>query len=156
MPENDAQDTTQQTQMIDGDVLANLLATATERAAKKEAEEALRKGFVTREQINMALNQLSENLEATLADKLGANLSELVEKAVKSAITIDEKGGVRKGTLLGGVSLDEREADPVAYLIKKGRELGPEGYDDVDKRIIWAMTYKALSQGMIVDQTEEE
>lgn len=145
-----------QTTVIDGDMLTQLLTTASERAAKREAEEALKKGFVTREQINAALGQLSENLEATLADKLGANLSELVEKAVKSAITIDEKGGVRKGTLLGGVSLDEREADPVAYLIKKGRELGPEGYDDVDKRIIWAMTYKALSQGMIVDQTEEE
>lgn len=156
MPD-ETQDTQTQTTVIDGDMLAQLLTTASERAAKREAEEALKKGFVTRDQINMALSQLSENLEATLADKLGTNLSTLVEQAVKQAITVDDKTGmVRKGTLLGGISLDEREADPVAYLIKKGKELGPEGYDEVDKRIIWAMTYKALSQGMIVDQTEEE
>ncbi len=79
-----------------------------------------------------------------------------MEKAVKAAITVDEKGGLRKGTLLGGVSLDEREADPVAYLIKKGKELGPENYDEVDKRILWAVTYKALSTGMILDQDEDD
>jgi hypothetical protein len=145
-----------QKQEISGDMLEQLLTVATERAAKKEAEEALKKGFVTRDQINVALGQLSENVEATLAEKLGANLSELVEKAVKAAITVDEKGGLRKGTLLGGVSLDEREADPVAYLIKKGKELGPESYDEVDKRILWAVTYKALSTGMILDQDEDE
>jgi hypothetical protein len=145
-----------QKQEISGDMLEQLLTVATERAAKKEAEEALKKGFVTRDQINTALGQLSENVEATLAEKLGANLSELVEKAVKAAITVDEKGGLRKGTLLGGVSLDEREADPVAYLIKKGKELGPESYDEVDKRILWAVTYKALSTGMILDQDEDE
>lgn len=145
-----------QKQEISGDMLEQLLTVASERAAKKEAEEALKKGFVTREQINTALMQLSENVEATLSEKLGANLSELVEKAVKAAITVDEKGGLRKGTLLGGVSLDEREADPVAYLIKKGKELGPENYDEVDKRILWALTYKALSTGMILDQDEED
>lgn len=145
-----------QTTMIDGDMLTQLLTTASERAAKREAEEALKKGFVTREQINAALGELSSNLENNIVEKVNSSMSSLVEQAVKSALTVDDKGNVRKGTLLGGVSQDEREADPVAYLIKKGRELGPESYDDVDKRIIWAMTYKALSQGMIVDQTEDE
>ncbi len=145
-----------QKQEISGDMLEQLLSVAAERAAKKEADEALKKGFVTREQINAALSQLSDNVESTLSEKLGANLSDLVEKAVKAAITVDEKGGLRKGTLLGGVSLDEREADPVAYLIKKGKELGPENYDEVDKRILWAVTYKALSTGMILDQDEDD
>jgi hypothetical protein len=158
MGEENTQDQTQtQMQTIDGDMLANLIAVATEKNAKREAEEALKKGFVTREQINTALSQLSDNVENTLSEKLGANLSELVEKAVKAAITVDASTGkLRKGTLLGGVSLDEREADPIAYLIKKGKELGPESYDEVDKRILWAVTYKALSSGMILDQDEDD
>jgi hypothetical protein len=144
-------------QVISGDMLEQLLSVAAERAAKKEADEALKKGFVTRDQINTALSQLSENVEHTLAEKLGANLSTLVETAVKAAITVDASTGkLRKGTLLGGVSLDEREADPIAYLIKKGKELGPESYDEIDKRILWAVTYKALSSGMILDQDESD
>ena len=152
----ETQETQPQTTMIDGDMLTALLTTASERAAKREAEEALKKGFVTREQINAALGELSTNLETNISQKVGASLQDLVETAVKNAITVDKNGAVRKGTLLGGQSLDEREADPVAYLIRKGKEQGPESFDEVDKRIIWAMTFKALSTGMIEDQREED
>jgi len=95
-------------------------------------------------------------LETSISEKIGASLSDLVEKAVKAAITVDEKGAMRKGTLLGGISLDEREADPVAYILKKGKELGPESYDEIDKKIMWAVTKQALAAGMIEDQGEEE
>lgn len=142
---------------LSGDMLEQLLATATEKAAKREADEALRKGFVTREQINTALSELSTNLESNIVEKITAALSDQVETAVKKAITVDEKSGqVRKGTLLGGVSEDERAEDPVAYLLHKGRELGPESFDATDKAIIWALTHKALSMGMVTDQGEAD
>ena len=140
---------------IDGDMLGQLLSVAAEKAAQREAEQALRKGYVTREQTNLALAQLSENLEGTLFNKITESLGDLVEQAVKKAVTVDEEGR-RKSTIEGGTSLEAREADPVSYLLRKGKEQGPESFDDVDKRIIWAMTYKALSQGMILDQNEED
>jgi hypothetical protein len=147
----------QQTTQVTGDMLEQLLTAASEKAAKKQADEALRKGFVSHEDINVALSELSSNLETTVVSKINESLAPLVEQAVKNAITIDEKTGtMRKGTLLGGVSLDDREADPVAYLIKKGKEQGPDAYDETDKRIIWAVTHKALSMGMVMDQAEEE
>jgi hypothetical protein len=156
MSEEDNKDD-QQTQTLTGDYLEQLLTVATEKAAKAEAESALKKGFVSREQINVALTELSTNLESSIVNKINESLSPLVEKAVKNAITIDEKSGqMRKGTLLGGLSLDDREADPVAYLIKKGKEQGPESYDDIEKRIIWEVTKKALAVGMIEDQAEDE
>jgi hypothetical protein len=155
MPEPENQDQKNQ-QDISGDMLEQLLAVAAEKAAKREADEALRKGYVTREQINMALGQLSENTKTALITEISSTLPDMVELAVKKAITVDEKGQ-RKGTVLGSsTTLDDREADPVSYLLRKGKELGPDSYDDVDKQILWAMTYKALSSGMMEDQGETD
>lgn len=138
------------------DLLEQLLVVAAERAAKQEAEDALRKGYVTREQINMALDTFGKNLEERLAENLLTRLDDRMETAVKKAVESDEalaKAAGRKSTIL--TPEDERAADPVAYLLKKGREKGPESYDDVEKRIIWEMTYKVLSTGMIEDQRDE-
>lgn len=139
---------------LSGDMLQQLLQVASEKAAKQEAEEALKKGFITREQINMALGQFKTDLETQLVDKISESLGDRVESAVKKAVTIDPSG--RKSTILGGSDADERSDDPVGYLLRKGKEFGPEAYDDTDKRIIWAITYKALSTGMIEDQREED
>lgn len=151
MPDNDQN---QNQQDISGDMLEQLLAVAAEKAAKREADEALRKGYVTREQINMALGELSENTKQGLIKEISNTLPDMVELAVKKAITVDEKGQ-RRGTVLGSsTTLDDREADPVSYLLRKGRELGPDSFDDVDKQIIWGLTHKALSTGMMEDQGE--
>jgi hypothetical protein len=154
MPDPNDQDQNQQD--ISGDMLEQLLAVAAEKAAKREADEALRKGYVTREQINMALGELKNNTESELVNKFKEILPEMVELSVRKAITVDEQAK-RKGTVLGSSpTLDDRENDPVDYLIRKGKELGPDSYDDVDKRILWAVTHKALSLGMIEDQGEPD
>jgi hypothetical protein len=143
------------TQTLTADALGSLLETYTKKAAEKAAEEELKKGFVTREQINAALSQLGTDLETHVADKINAGLGDLVESAVKKAITVDPSG--RKSTVGGAqATQDEFEADPVSYIIRKGREQGPESFTDTEKRVIWAVTLKALSTGMIEDQSEEE
>ncbi len=47
----------------DPDMLEQLLVMAAEKAAQREAEDALKKGFVTREQINQALTTFGTQLE---------------------------------------------------------------------------------------------
>ena len=138
-----------------GDLLEQLLVVAAEKAAKQEADNALKKGFVTREQINAAFTQFGENMETSLVEKITEMLVPQIQDAVQKAGAAQAKeAGTRKGTI--PTPEDERDADPIAYLLKKGKELGPEAYDDVDKRIIWAITYKGLSQGLTLSDTEEE
>jgi hypothetical protein len=127
-----------------GDLLEQLLVVAAEKAAEKEARDALQKGFVTREQINAALTTFGAQLETDVVDKITAQLLPQIQNTVKK--TIDESGLSRKGG--PRTAEEEREEDPVAYIIKKGRELGPDAYDDVDKQIIWGLTYNALIEGM--------
>jgi hypothetical protein len=145
----------QKQQLISGDMLEQLFTVATEKAAKKEADAALKKGYVTREQINLALGELSSNIENGIVEKITSGLPEAIELAVKKALTVDEKG--RKSTVLGSsTSLDDFEKDPVSYLIRKGQEQGPESYTQQEKQVIWGLTYKALQQGMMEDQGEEK
>lgn len=132
------------------DLLESLLVVAAEKAAKKEADEALRKGFVTREQINSALSAFADNLENTLVEKITEALGSQVTTTVQKAL---DAPGMRKSTIL--TPEDERDADPVAYILKKGREQGPEAFDDTEKRIIWELTYKGLSKGMKDSEDEE-
>ena len=137
------------------DLLEQLLVVAAEKAAKQEADQALKKGFVTREQINQALatfgEQLSTDLEDRIVEKITQALMPQVEQSVKKAA---EGAGIRKGTIV--TPEDERDADPVGYLLKKGKELGPEAYDDTDKRIIWGLTHKVLTQGMSMFEDDDE
>jgi len=142
------------------DFLENLLTEAASRAAKEEAEQALKKGYVTREQINMALDSFGAKLEETLADKLLGVLEDNVQAALKKALENEElltKAGARKSTII--TPEEERDANPIAYLIKKGRTAlaanEEPSYDQVDKDLIWAITEKALSQGMTIDQNEQ-
>lgn len=135
---------TQPTPEPQGDLLEQLLVVAAEKAAKREADEALRKGFVTREQINSALSQFGDSLEDRLTTKVAAALSDQVAHAVQN--TLDKTPGLRKSTVL--TPEQEREDNPVAYLLKKGREAGPESFDQVEKDIIWGLTYKVLARGM--------
>jgi hypothetical protein len=127
-----------------GDLLEQLLVVAAEKAAEKEARDALQKGFVTREQINAALSTFGEQLKTEIVDQVSAQLLPQVQASVQKAI--NESPLARKAT--ASSPEEEREEDPVAYIIKKGREFGPDAFDDVDKQIIWGLTYKALALGM--------
>ena len=127
----------------DPDLLEQLLVVAAEKAAQREAEDALKKGFVTREQINAALAAFGDNMETSLVDKITAMLLPKIQETVQKA---SADAGIRKGTI--ATPEDERDADPVAYLLKKGRELGADAYDDIDKRLIWGITHKVMIQGM--------
>jgi len=127
-----------------GDLLEQLLVVAAEKAAKQEADDALKKGFVTREQINAALAAFGENLENSIVDKVSASLMPQVTQAITKAI--ESTPGLRKSTVQ--TPEDERDEDPVGYLLKKAREQGPESFDDVDKQLAWAITYTGLAQGL--------
>ena len=130
-----------------GDLLEQLLVVAAEKAAQREAKDALQKGFVTREQINAALTAFGENMtnniKTTLVDEITAQLLPQIQESVKKAAS---DAGMRKGSVM--TPEDERDADPVAYLLKKGKEIGPEAYNDEDKRLIWGLTHAALTDGM--------
>ena len=132
------------------DLFQTLLVQAAESAAKREAQDALEKGFVTRKDINLALAAFGDQLEQKIVESVKAALIPQVEETVQKAVI---PAGQRKSDVL--TPEDEREADPIAYIIKKGRELGPEAFDDVDKRLIWGVTYEALKRGLSLDDREE-
>lgn len=129
-----------------GDLLQQLLVVAAEKAAKREADDALKKGFVTREQINAALTAFGENLtntiEGSVVDKITAQLLPQIQETVKKAAA---DAGMRKGTVQ--TPEDERDADPIAYLIKKGKEQGPDSYTHEDKQLLWGVTHAVLAKG---------
>lgn len=127
-----------------GDLLEQLLVVAAEKAAEREARDALQKGFVTREQINAALDAFGKQMKTEVVDEITASLLPQVQSSVQKAIA--ESPLARKAA--PATPEEEREVDPVAYVIKKGKELGPEAFDDVDKQLIWGITYKALALGM--------
>ena len=131
------------------DLLASLLTSAAEKAAKREAQEALEKGFVTRQDINLALDAFGADLQQKIIDSVTTAIMPQVEDVVKKASV----AGERRSTI--ATPEEERDNDPVAYLIKKGKELGPESYDEVDKRLIWGITYKGLTEGMQAFASEE-
>src|SRR5258708_1824893 len=133
------------------DLLESLLVVAAEKAAKQQADDALKKGFITREQLNAALGVFGDTLETNLVEKISAALTPQIDQFVKKGL---DGQAVKKSTI--PTPEDERDADPVAYILKKGKDLGPEAYDDVDKRIIWALTYKGLTDGMSAFTSEGE
>src|SRR5260221_10767642 len=127
-----------------------LLVQAAESAAKREAQDALEKGFVTRKDINLALAAFGEKLEERIVTAVQTSLMPQVEEITKKAFANDVG---RKSTIL--TADEERENDPVAYIIKKGREQGVDAFDDVDKRLIWGVTHAALTDKMTFDPREE-
>lgn len=135
-----------------GDLLEQLLVVAAEKAAKKEAQEALTKGFVTRGDINAALSAFGESLEDRIVSKISDIIMPKVTETVKE--TVETTPGLRKSTVM--TPEDEREADPVKFILKKSRDQGPEALDDDEKRIVWGLTFAALSEGMKYGAAEEE
>ncbi len=148
MPEND-QDK-RMNSSGDPDMLEQLLVMAAERAAQREAEDALKKGFVTREQINQALTTFGTQLEERIVAAVQTSLMPQVEELAKKAMNVTDG---RKSTIL--TSDEERDNDPIAYIIKKGRDLGVDAFDDIDKRLIWGVTHAALTDKMTFDPREE-
>ncbi len=134
----------------DPDMLEQLLVMAAEKAAQREAEDALKKGFVTREQINQALTTFGTQLEERIVAAVQTSLMPQVEELAKKAMNVTDG---RKSTIL--TSDEERDNDPIAYIIKKGRDLGVDAFDDIDKRLIWGVTHAALTDKMTFDPREE-
>jgi len=137
-------------QPLHGDLLEQLLVVAAEKAAKQEAQDALRKGFVTREQINSALAAFGESLKTDIVAEIQQAVMPQVNQTVQKAMD----AGTRKSTIL--TPEDELEADPIKFILKKGKEQGPESYTDDEKRIIWALTYKGLAKGLSDSGEEDE
>lgn len=135
-----------------GDLLEQLLVVAAEKAAKKEAQDALTKGFVTRGDINAAFAAFGDSLEDRIVAKISDIIMPKVTESVKA--TVEATPGLRKSTVL--TPEDEREANPVQYILKKSREQGPDALDDDEKRIVWGLTFAALSEGMKEVPGEEE
>lgn len=135
-----------------GDLLEQLLVVAAEKAAKKEAHEALTKGFVTRGDINAAFAAFGDSLEDRIVGKISDLLMPKVQAVVKE--TVDATPNLRKSTVL--TPEDERDADPVKFILKKSREQGPESLDDAEKRVVWALTYKVLGKGLEDSGEDEE
>ncbi|SRR6266568_968706 len=144
-----ADDVTQGSGSAD-DMLQTLLLSAVDKAAKREAQDALEKGFVTRKDINLALAAFGEDLQTKIVTSVQEMLMPKVEEAVQKATAV---AGDRKSTI--ATPEDERETDPIAYLLKKGKDVGPDAYDDVDKRLIWGLTYKALGRGLEFVEEDE-
>jgi hypothetical protein len=132
------------------DMFQTLLVQAAESAAKREAQDALEKGFVTRKDINLALAAFGEQLEEKIVTAVQTALLPQVEELTKKAIGTSAE---RKSTIL--TEDQERDNDPVAYIVKKGREQGVDAFNDEDKRFIWGMTHAALTDKMTFDPREE-
>lgn len=135
-----------------GDLLEQLLVVAAEKAAKKEAHEALTKGFVTRGDINAALSAFGDGLESRIVEKLSESLMPKVVETVKQ--TVETVPGLKKSTIQ--TPEDEMEADPVKFMLKKAQAEGPESYTQTEKDILWGLTKAALSAGMNYDEREED
>src|SRR5258707_15485036 len=125
------------------DLLESLLVVAAEKAAKQQADDALKKGFITREQLNAALGVFGDTLETNLVEKLATALTPQIDSSVKKGL---EGQAVKKSTI--PTQEDERDADPVAYILKKGKKVRPDAYYDGDKRISWAHTDKGMADGV--------
>lgn len=133
---------------IQGDLLEQLLVVAAQKAAQREAEDALKKGFVTREQINAALATFGENLTQTIVSQVQEIINPQISQIQKAM------AGERKSTVLSPE--EQFQDDPIQYILKKGREQGPESYTDEEKRVIWAVTYRGLAKGLNDSGEDEE
>src|SRR5271169_6012815 len=91
----------------DPDLLEQLLVIAAEKAATREAESALKKGFVTREQLNAGLNAFGEQLQASIVQQITETLMPQVQESVQKAYGDNQ----RKSTV--ATPEDERDADPI-------------------------------------------
>lgn len=138
-------------QPVQADLLEQLLVVAAEKAAKKEAQDALTKGFVTRGDINAAFAAFGDSLESRIVDKISDIIMPKVTETVKQ--TVDSNPGLRKSTVQ--TPEDELEADPVKFILKKSKEQGPEALTDDEKRVVWGLTFAALAPGLKEDGEEE-
>lgn len=130
--------------------LENLLVKAAEVAAAKAKEETDKamKGAVDASQLGDLLLQFES--------RMTRKIEETVSKGKETEETDETvgKGVGRKSTQ----TVDPREDNPVRYLVTKGRTAAKEGkdipYDDVDKQVIWELTRKGLSAGMLYEPAE--
>src|SRR5258708_11161000 len=93
------------------DLLESLLVVAAEKAAKQQADDALKKGFITREQLNAALGVFGDTLETNLVEKLATALTPQIDSSVKKGL---EGQAVKKSTI--PTQEDERSEEHTSEL----------------------------------------
>lgn len=72
------------------------------------------------------------------------------EKIAKATTFSRESATVSKATL---APEDERDADPLKYLVKKAKN--HNDLDDLDKRLIGEITNRVLTDGMLYDSNDQ-
>lgn len=141
---------------LQADYLEQLMAGAAQRAAQEEtakkAKELEEKGIVTKAELSTVLREFGTQLTETITSSVAAKLDEVKKAAPAPAEATDEEEAAaapvakasRKGTVSG--ASDPREDNPVRYLIQKSRK--GESLDDLDRALVWGLTFKGLAQGM--------
>jgi hypothetical protein len=79
-----------------------------------------------------------------------------VAEAVQKALPVRGEGAGRKGALSDAprTAAQERDEDPFKYIVKKAVEGGE--LDEIDQKLIAALTWKALTDGMVDTEDEDD
>ena len=97
---------------------------------------------VTKEELGSLLLDFKTQIESTVAE------------AVQKAMPVRGEGAGRKGGVSEGNPADLRDADPVKYIAKKA--VSGEAMDELDMRLLHAITWKALTEGLVDSDDDEE
>jgi hypothetical protein len=120
-----------------------MLAKALE--ARKAEEKSEEPEGVSQEQLGVLFLEFEEKMLAA------------VEATVQKAMPARQEGVGRKGGAGDSVdplSVAARDADPVRYMIRKAAA-GAE-YDEIDQKLLYAMTIKALGEGLVADDNGDD
>lgn len=122
----------------------DILKLLAEMNAKLSAPaETIQKG-VSEEEMATALAKQAEEFKAILAGAVETAVKETEDKLTK-AFEAQRVGQGRSGTVV--TEADEREGDPLAYVLKKSRD--ENGLDDpMDRDLAWKLTQRALVDGL--------
>ena len=95
-----------------------------------------------------------EELGSVLLD-FQTKINESVEAAVQKAMPVRGEGAGRKGGLPAGeAGLITRDSDPLKYIAKKA--MSGEEMDEIDMKLLYAITWKALTDGLSMNENEDE
>ncbi|GHO45187.1 hypothetical protein [Ktedonospora formicarum] len=89
-----------------------------------------------------SLDEVKDLLVASFTE-----FSKQIDTKIEKATTFSREGVGRVGTV---TPQDERDADPIKYLVKKAAG-DPNALDDVDKALIGELTTRALKEGMLYE-----
>jgi hypothetical protein len=130
-----------------------MIDTATRLQEKKDAEAKVAKGQgVTIEQIGDLLAGLMSKVDEKISKAMAKPEVEDEELPVSKSVG-------RKSTVTSTpVAKGSRDENPLQYIVSKARSASDAhtNFDPTDKALIWALTSKALSNGMRDTDTDEE